>query len=112
MIRTLLLAAVLVGGMMCISLPEADAGPRRYYRPYVANYGYYSYPGRVTTYYRGPSYRSYYYGPAYGAPGYYYEPRYYYRPVTTYRYGYYGYPAYGYGYGYGYGPGVSFRVGF
>lgn len=112
MFRTLLLAAVLTGGMMFVSTSQADAGGRRYYRPYVANYGYYNYPGRVTTYYGGPTYRSYYYGPAYSAPGYYYGPRYYYQPVSTFSYGYYGYPSYGYGYGYGYGPGVSFRVGY
>lgn len=110
MFRTLLLAAVLIGEMMFVSTSQADAGGRRYYRPYVANYGYYNYPGRVTSYYGGPYYRSYYYGPAYGAPRYNYAPRYYYRPMSTY--GYYGYPGYGYSYGYSYGPGVNFRVGF
>ncbi|MEW4565132.1 hypothetical protein AB1K70_21585 [Bremerella sp. JC770] len=110
MFRTLLLATLITGGMMFASASHADAGGPRYYRPYVANYGYYNYPGRTTRYYGGPYYRSYYYGPAYRARGYYYGPRNYYRPVSTY--GYYGYPGYGYSYGYGYGPGVSFRVGF
>ena len=102
MFRTLLLATIVTGGFMFASTSSADAGGRRYYRPQVAYYGYYSRPARVSTYYRSSYYRGY-------ASPYYYGPRYYYQPRP---YGYYGYPGYGYGYGYGYRPGVSIRVGF